>query len=198
MEPRPRLTSVSALVHLVVLGAVLFRAPIHVVPIRLPGTALGTRISLTYAPGRAPAQTSLAAAKPAPSPLPQTTKSSSKPHPQTTVSTNSSMTATANPNSAQGGDALGLGNVTVALATFFPTPHPDLTQLPYGTRGDVVVDVVIDERGKIVDTKMAQGLGHGIDEAVLATIGTWTFKPATKDGIAVPSQQELLFHYERV
>jgi protein TonB len=40
-------------------------------------------------------------------------------------------------------------------------------------------------------------MGAGIDQTILATIQTWTFKPATKDGVAVSSQQELLFHYER-
>jgi protein TonB len=36
-----------------------------------------------------------------------------------------------------------------------------------------------------------------VDESVLATVQTWTFKPATKDGKPVASEQQLLFHYER-
>jgi protein TonB len=61
----------------------------------------------------------------------------------------------------------------------------------------VIIDVVIDEQGKIVKTEVAQSMGQGIDDTVLTAIQTWTFKPATKDGVPVPSEQELLFHYER-
>lgn len=57
--------------------------------------------------------------------------------------------------------------------------------------------MVIDEQGRIVKTQVALSMGQGIDDTVLAAIQTWTFKPATKDGIPVPSEQELLFHYER-
>jgi hypothetical protein len=51
--------------------------------------------------------------------------------------------------------------VTLAMANFYPDPKPDLSVLPHGTRGDVVIDIVIDEDGKVVDTKVDQGLGHG-------------------------------------
>jgi protein TonB len=56
---------------------------------------------------------------------------------------------------------------------------------------------VIDEDGKVVDTHVDQGLGHGVDEAVLAVVETWTFTPATKAGKPVASKQQLLFHFER-
>lgn len=95
------------------------------------------------------------------------------------------------------GDPSGEADVTVAMANFYPAPKPDLSVLPHGTRGDVVIDVVIDEEGKVVDTHVDQGLGHGVDEAVIAVLQTWTFYPATKAGKPVPSQQQLLFHYER-
>jgi protein TonB len=78
-----------------------------------------------------------------------------------------------------------------------PPPRPDLSQLPAGTRGDVIVDVVIDATGRITHTTMASGLGHGVDETVLAMIQQWTFRPATRNGVPVASEQELLFHYER-
>ena len=181
MQTQRRLMIGSAMLHLLLLAGLLHVRRMHVEPARLPGTALGTKISMTYSPGN---PHTVAAVKPMPSHL----------HSKSTAVV---AAASAHSTAAEGGNALGSGNVTVALATFFPTPKPDLTQLPYGTRGDVVVDVVIDEQGKIVDAQLAQALGHGVDEIVLATIQTWTFKPATKDGVAVPSQQELLFHYER-
>lgn len=98
---------------------------------------------------------------------------------------------------SSGGDPTGEADVTIAMADFYPAPQPDLSQLPHGTRGDIVIDIVIDEEGKVVETHVDQGLGHGVDEAVLAVIQTWTFTPATKAGKPVASAQQLLFHFER-
>lgn len=101
------------------------------------------------------------------------------------------------PPPASGGDPTGEADVSVALADFYPDPKPDLSALPHGTHGDIVIDIVIDESGKVVDAHVNQGLGHGVDEAVMATVQTWTFTPAIKAGKAVPSEQQLLFHFER-
>ncbi|MGD0733787.1 MAG: energy transducer TonB [Terracidiphilus sp.] len=101
------------------------------------------------------------------------------------------------PPPSSGGDPSGESDVTVAEANFDPAPKPDLSALPHGTRGDVLIDIVIDEDGKVVDTHVDQGLGHGVDEAVLAVVETWTFTPATKAGKPVASKQQLLFHFER-
>ena len=193
MQTQRRLMTASALLHLIVLAALVYVRSPRVEPARYPGTKLGGHLSLTYSPGRARTETSLAAVKPVAAKLTSPVKSI------TPVHTAAGMVspASSKPNAAQGGDALGDGDVTVALVTFFPTPKPDLTQLPRGTRGDVIIDVVIDEQGKIVQSQVAQSMGESIDGNVLATIQTWTFKPATRNGVAVPSQQELLFHYER-
>jgi periplasmic protein TonB len=101
------------------------------------------------------------------------------------------------PPPSSGGDPSGEADVSVAMANFYPPPKPDLSVLPHGTRGDVVIDIVIDEDGKVVDTRVDQGLGHGVDEAVMAVVQTWTFTPATKAGKPVASEQQLLFHFER-
>ncbi len=101
------------------------------------------------------------------------------------------------PPPSSGGDPSGEADVSVAMANFYPAPKPDLSALPHGTRGDIVIDVVIDEDGKVVDTHVDQGLGHGVDEAVMAVLQTWTFTPATKAGKPVESMQQLLFHFER-
>ena len=103
----------------------------------------------------------------------------------------------AEPTPPSAGDPTGEADVSVAEANFYPDPKPDLSVLPHGTRGDVVLDIVIDEDGKVVDTQLDQGLGHGLDEAVMAVIQTWTFTPATRAGKPVASKQQLLFHFER-
>jgi protein TonB len=101
------------------------------------------------------------------------------------------------PPPSSAGDPSGEADVSVAMATFYPAPKPDLSALPHGTHGDIVVDIVIDEDGHVVDTQVDQGLGHGVDEAVQAVLQTWTFDPATKAGKPVASKQQLLFHFDR-
>jgi protein TonB len=196
MQSQRRLIVVSAVAHVAALAVILHVRRIQVEPMRLPGTEHGSHVSLTYSPGGAPAQSAMASVKPVAAKIPQAAKS--KLDQQThTASATTTAPPSPNPSAAQGGDARGSGNVTVALAIFFPNPKPDLTTLAHGTRGDVIVDVTIDEQGRIVESQVAQSMGSAIDQTVLATIQTWTFKPATKDGVPVPSQQELLFHYER-
>jgi protein TonB len=42
-----------------------------------------------------------------------------------------------------------------------------------------------------------KGLGQPIDDVVIATVKQWSFAPATRNGVPIPSEQELHFHYER-
>ena len=190
----------SVAAHLFVLAILIRHSKPWVAPIRLPGTDHGSNLILAYLPGRAPAQSPTTTPKTAPqlaeskSPLPIPPKPKTKP---STTSPNTNSPVSAQPDSAVGADALGSGNVDIALASFFPTPKPDLSTLPSGTKGDVIVDIVIDATGKISDLKITSGLGHGIDEAVIATVQQWTFHPATRNGEPVASEQELHFHYEK-
>jgi protein TonB len=193
-----RTMAVSVAAHLLVLAALLLDQRLWVSPATYPGDAHGHRIVLTFQPGFAPAPAALAAktekAIPPP-PIRSSAKVQAAPAPA--ISRNSIAPAAPTPTSSTGSDALGSGNVTVALVVLHPPPDPDLSQLPHGTRGDVIVDVVIDDKGHIVKSTMEQGVGHGVDETVLATIQQWTFQPATRNGVPVASEQELLFHYER-
>ena len=188
------------MLHILLLAILIHHHAPWVAPIRLPGSEQGTNLLLTYSPGRAPLQSSIPDAKTAPKLAESTTPLPTLPTPKhklTTDSPNTNSPVSANPDSTAGADALGSGNINIALARYFPTPRPDLSTLPSGTRGDVILDIVIDTTGKIADIKMTSGLGHGIDESVIATIQQWTFHPATKDGQPVASEQELHFHYEK-
>ena len=51
---------------------------------------------------------------------------------------------------------LGEGDIRIALLQHFPYPHPDLSALAHGTRGDVILDAVIDEHGKVTRADAAQ------------------------------------------
>lgn len=188
----------SAVLHVAVLTFLLADRKLWVAPVVYPGDADGHRVVLTYKPGHAPAPSTLQASTHDLTPPPPTRKSLPAPASVApSLSSNATDPAAAKPDSSTGSDALGAGNVTVALVLSHPPPHPDLSQLPHGTRGDVIVDVVIDTTGHIVKSTMEQGVGHGVDETVMATIQQWTFQPALRNGVPVASEQELLFHYER-
>jgi periplasmic protein TonB len=170
-----------------------------VAPYRLPGSTLGHNFVVAYLPDRAPDQAAMAKAKADPKPTAPKSllPTLAKPKAANTTAPSTTTTASPQPDSTTGADALGSGNITIALVSFFPPPHPDLTVLPHGTRGDVILHVVIDTDGKISDLKKLSGLGYGIDENVIATVEQWTFHPALQNGRPVASEQELHFHYER-
>jgi protein TonB len=110
-------------------------------------------------------------------------------------SPNVSSPAAAIPDSNSGSDSWGSGAIQIALTTYSPSPAPDLSVLPHGIQGDVVVDVTIDPSGKVADLAVLHTLGYGIESSVIGTLRTWTFRPATKDGNPIASVQELHFHF---
>jgi periplasmic protein TonB len=179
------------------IAGVLHHSHRFVAPYRLPGSEHGANFVLSYLPGRAPEQAEAASSKTQPkltdptTPLPVPKK---KPE---TASANTHSPASANPDSTVGADALGSGNIAIALLKYFPTPKPDVSALPHGTKGDVILDVVIDTEGKVSEVTKVSGLGYGIDETVISTVQLWTYSPATQNGRPVASEQELHFHYER-
>jgi protein TonB len=203
-QPRPvRQIAFSIGAHLLailLIIGVLHHSKAWVAPYRLPGTALGHNFVAAYLPDRAPEQSATAKAKADPD-KPAAPKSMlpllTKPKPQNTASPSTATTASPNPDAATGSDALGSGNISIALPSYYPPPHPDLSGLPRGTKGDVILDITIDTDGKVTDLKKLNGLGYGIDETVIAIVQQWTFHPALQNGHPVASEQELHFHYER-
>lgn len=206
----------SLAVHGGLIVLLLHRLPLMPVgQVTLPGTALGTHLDLTYLPGRAPTATLSphVKLKSAPShpkqvePEPAQTVTPSAatlsppppPRPHLALSQSASIpinaTASAAPDAAMGSDSLGSGNIQIALTTYSPSPRPDLSLLPRGIQGDIVLDVTIDPSGKVAEVAIVRTLGYGIDEAVVSTVRTWVFRPATRDGIPVSSAQDVLFHY---
>jgi protein TonB len=174
----------------------IYTRPPQLTAAAMPGDRSGHRLLLTYDPGSSIASSAaLASEKRLPeTPRPAPSKAAAKSAPQTPAATSTLSSST---DTLTGADGLGDGNLTIALEIDHPYPKPDLSQLPSGTSGDVIVDVVIDNTGRIARFTITRGLGHGVDEAVLATIQQWTFHPATRNGVPVASEQELLFHYAR-
>lgn len=190
-----RWITASIALHLLVLAAFLHHRATLLVTAH-PGEKDGHRLILTYTPGSHVASAALESQKspkilaPAPSRALAAKAITPPLAPPATAASASTAAIT-------GADALGDGDIRIALVDVHPTPKPDLSTLPSGTQGDVVVDIVIDSTGKIAKYTVERGLGHGVDDTVIATIQGWTFHPATRNGIPVASEQELLFHYVR-
>jgi periplasmic protein TonB len=206
-------TLVSVAAHVVVLAALLAYAHRH--PIRvfnLPGTAAGTHLDVVYLPGRAsmpsprlktkirPAVHPAAAAlQPAESPLPPVMQAPALPPRPHLTFTPPAPTPDLSPSSASadtaGSDSFGSGDIQIAFTTYSPSPAPDLSVLPPGMQGDVILDVTIDSNGRVADLQVLKTPGYGIESSVIRTVRTWVFRPATKDGVPIASVQELHFHY---
>ncbi|MFY9844437.1 MAG: TonB family protein [Terriglobales bacterium] len=85
--------------------------------------------------------------------------------------------------------------VHVAYPTVYPDPPVDRTELPRDLVGDVVIEVTIDSQGNVVETRIVQAIGHGIDEKIEATLRRWHYQPATLDGTPVASRHDVHFHF---
>ena len=216
-SPQPSAAGVSSLaLHAVALLAIVvyaYRRPTRI--FSTAGTATGTHIELVYLPGSAPvpaltrksggqaqptavAELRPSAIEPIAPPLPPALHLPPRPYLTLSPSATPSNAATppaASADATTGSDSFGSGNVEIAFTTYSPSPAPDLSQLPHGAQGDVVVDVTIDPTGKVADLEVLRTLGYGIESSVLDTVRTWVFRPATKDGVPVASVQELHFHF---
>jgi TonB family protein len=85
--------------------------------------------------------------------------------------------------------------VHVAYPTVYPDPPVNRAELPRDLIGDVVIEVTIDSQGNVVETKIVQAIGHGIDEKIEATLRRWHYQPATLDGTPVASRHDVHFHF---
>ena len=54
--------------------------------------------------------------------------------------------------------------------------------------GTVLLEVVVLADGKVGDVRVTQSLDreYGLDDQAIAAMKQWQFKPATKDGVAIP------------
>jgi protein TonB len=188
----------SIVFHLLVVASFFRWGHVQIAPMLLPGTRDGSRMSLAYLPGRTSQQAPVALPKAHPEPPSVADAKMSAPvTPPAAPTASPSLNSSHDPTSNQGLDNLGSGDIHIALLSHFPSPQPNLSELPRGTAGDVVLDVVIDETGKITEIRKLRGLAPMVDQTVIATVQGWTYHPALKNGRPVPSEQELYFHYER-
>jgi protein TonB len=58
------------------------------------------------------------------------------------------------------------------------------------------VDAVIDERGRVQDVRVVQGVGMGLNESAVEAFRQWRFRPAYRDGNAVPTPVSMTFEFQ--
>jgi protein TonB len=93
-------------------------------------------------------------------------------------------------------DGLASGDeVKPALPVAFQDLKIPRSELPRGIQGDVIVEITIDAQGSVVEERLLQGLGHGVDDRVIAVLRDWRFRPATRNGVAIPSKHDVHFHF---
>jgi TonB family protein len=203
---RHRAVGLSVIAHLAVLAAIVFH---NSAAIDLTGESLAYgngahTYHLIYSP--APGVTSPDAAKLIFPRIPRTPSKTRQQPQQKTVAPEpepTQVTADASDHNAKAGSPLGTlidGPITghevhVAYPVVYPDPPVERAELPRDLTGDVVIEVTIDSQGNVVETKIVQAIGHGIDEKIEATLRRWHYQPATLDGTPVASRHDVHFHF---
>jgi TonB family protein len=96
---------------------------------------------------------------------------------------------TANSGSLYGDD------IKPALPVSTSDPVVGPADLKGGIEGNEIVEITIDEKGNIVQKVVLQSLGPAIDAKVLAALESWHFRPATRNGVAISSKQDVYYHF---
>ena len=78
--------------------------------------------------------------------------------------------------------------VTTVDPVVYPWELPD-------SEGNVVVEITIDEHGEIVRKTVLHSMGNKLDEKFLVALENWRFQPATRNGVAIASTQDAIFHF---
>jgi periplasmic protein TonB len=201
---RHRAVGVSVAAHLALLAAIVFHNP-RVIDLSPTWFAYGDSVRtyrITYFPPHgandAPEAAKLMFPPRAnqPRPRPQPPKQAPKPHELL-------ADAEASDHNSRAGSPLGTmidgpiagHEVHVAYPVVYPDPPVNRAELPRDLSGDVVIEVTIDSAGNVVETRIVQAIGHGIDEKIEATLRRWHFQPATLDGTPVATRHDVHFHF---
>ena len=87
-------------------------------------------------------------------------------------------------------------DVRPALPAVTSEPRVGPDELRGIGEGNVVVEITIDEGGAIVGKSVMQSMGPAIDAKVLEALENWRFHPATRDGVPIPSKQDVVYHFK--
>lgn len=85
----------------------------------------------------------------------------------------------------------GVNGVTVPRVVKEVRPSYSWDALKAGAQGAVKLECVVLPDGTVGEVRIARSLHSGLDSAAARALRQWTFKPAVKDGIAVPVRVEV-------
>jgi TonB family protein len=77
-------------------------------------------------------------------------------------------------------------DITPPEAVYMPDPKYSKEARKAGLEGTVVLWMIVGVDGKPIDIQVARSIGMGLDEQAIEAVRNWRFKPARKDGQAVP------------
>jgi TonB family protein len=83
------------------------------------------------------------------------------------------------------------GGISAPIPTYSPEPaySEEARKAKFG--GTVLLWIVVDAQGVVRNVQIAKHLGLGLDEEAVKTVSTWRFKPALRQGVAVPVQVQV-------
>jgi TonB family protein len=195
--------SVSLALHFLFLGWILHSpAPIFVAPSSIVRGQSGTSLTRIYFGGA----TGISQENPKPSLIWQQPPKTAKAHslqPPLAKLEMGNETASNRPSGPAAGSlygSLSYGTLTgpeIRPALPVVSPDPVFGSDASGIEGDVIVEIVIDETGAIVQKVVLHSLGPAVDNRVLAALENWHFAPASKNGVPIPSKQDVYYHFPR-
>ena len=116
----------------------------------------------------------------APSPPARRTEAAPAPAPRRTEP----ASAPANASRVYTVDDVGVVPPTV-INQRMPAMTPDLVRITKAMNTSAVVEIVIDEKGDVVDATIIKSVNTSFDSIVVAAARRWKYRPALKDGVAV-------------
>jgi TonB family protein len=193
--------SVSVTLHILLLGWLVHSpAPIFVAPSSVVRGQAGNAVTRIYFGG----DTGVSQEQPKPRLTwqrpPKTAKARSLQPPPAKLEMGNE-TASLRPTGPAAGSlygSLSYGTLTgpeIRPALPVVSPDPVFGSDAAGIEGDIVVEVTIDETGAIVQKIVLHSLGPALDERVLAALEKWHFAPASKNGVPIPSKQDVYYHF---
>jgi TonB family protein len=195
--------SVSLAVHFLFLGWILHSpAPIFVAPSSVVRGQSGSSLTRIYFGGA----TGVSQENPKPSLTWQRPPKAARAHslePPLAKLEMGNETASNRPSGPAAGSlygSLSYGTLTgpeIRPALPVVSPDPVFGSDAAGIEGDVIVEITIDETGAIVQKVVLHSLGPAVDERVLAALEKWHFAPASKNGVPIPSKQDVYYHFPR-
>ena len=211
--PRPWAIPVSVAVHVLLLAALLRgRSPVFIAPSSVRAGANGTAITHLYwsggnaengledGKGPEPKKNSnvLFARKNRIGPRDHAPRavSTAEPNEPSEIASAAAAPGAGSPYGSLGEGASTGAEVRPALPIATVEPIVDAEDLHGIAEGNEVIEITIDENGNIVAKTIMQSLGAAIDARVLAALESWHFRPATRDGVPIPSRQDVVYHFK--